>query len=263
MMKKIVVFLAFVAIGMLLAATVQAETIRGEGRYISNTLTHLTPFTKVDVRGEAQVDIWQRDHQEVSVSGKTNLVALADIRVENDTLVIDFKRPVHIKGSHALHVSVGVPGLEAVAVRGNGRVRIRGTFETPQLALSAADKSYLTGDGLKANLLRVQVNQHAEVDVERMQVKQLEAAAFNKAEVELSGFAEAAQLINNSSEDMDADGLRVLEGHVQVNGAGDVEVFAVNNLKAEALGRGEILYHGSPVLMRSGNLKLIQPAFKD
>ena len=96
-----------------------------------------------------------------------------------------------------------------------------------------------------------------------MQVKQLEAAAFNKAEVELSGFAEAAQLINNGSEDIDADGLRVLEGHVQVNGAGDVEVFVVNNLKAEALGRGEIIYHGSPVLVRSGNLKLIQPAFKD
>ncbi len=263
MMKKIVVLLTFAAIGMLLAATVQAETIRGEGRYVSNTLTHLTPFSKVDVRGEVQVDILQRDHQEVTVSGKTNLVALADIRVEDDTLVIDFKRPVHIKGSHALHVSVGVPGLEAVAVRGNGRVRMRGTFETPQLALSAADKSYLTGDGLKADLLRVQAAQTSEVDVERMQVKRLEAALFNKAEMELSGFAEDAQLINNGSEDIEADGLRVHEGHVQVNGTGDVEVFVVNNLKAEALGRGEIIYHGHPVLMRSGNLKLIQPAFED
>ncbi len=262
-MKKIVVFLTFAAIGMLLAATVQAETIRGEGRYVSNTLTHLTPFTKVDVRGEAQVDIWQRDQQNVSVSGKANLVALSDIRVENDTLVIDFKRPVHVKGSHVLHVSVEVPSLDAITVRGEGRVRMRGTFETAQLALSAADKSYVTGEGLKADIVRVQATQHAEADLERINVKQLEAALFNKAEMELSGFAEKAQLVNNGSEDIDAAGLRVNEGHVQINGSGDVDVFAVNNLKAEALGRGEITYHGNPVLVRSGNLKLIQPAFED
>jgi len=40
-------------------------------------------------------------------------------------------------------------------------------------------------------------------------------------------------------------------------------VFAMETLKAEALGRGKIVYHGQPVLTRGGNMKRIQPAFED
>lgn len=263
MIKKIVVFLAFAAIGMFLADGVRAETIRGEGRYLSNTLTHLMPFTSVDVRGDVQVDIWQKDSRQVSVSGKSNLVALADIRVEDNTLVIDFKRPVHIKGSHALHVSISIPQLESISVQAKGRVRIRGSFETPQLTIAAGDESYVTGDWLKTDLLRVQATQKAEIDLGRVQTKKLEAAQFNKAEMEFSGSAEQAQLVNHSSKEIDAADLRVQQAHAQVNGSGEIEIFAVQTLTAEALGKGKIIYHGRPVLTRSGSEKHIQPAFED
>ena len=263
MVKKVITLLAFAALGVFCAMAVQAETVRGEGKYHTQALTHLMPFSSIEVRGDAQVDVWQRAEQSVSVSGKSNLVALADIRVENNTLIIDFKRPIHIKGAHALHVSVGVPSLQSVSVRSKGRMRIRGAFETPKLLISAMDKAYITGDMLQNDWLRVQATNHAEIDLERLQAKQLEAAVFDKADVELSGAAEQAQLINNGAEDLDAAGLRVAQAHVQINGSGDVELFATDTLKAEALGRGEITYHGRPVLTRGGNVKHIKPAFED
>lgn len=263
MIKKIVVFLAFAALGVFLAVGVQAESMRGEGRYMSNKLTHLNPFTSIDVRGDVQVDIWQRSTPTVSVSGKANLMELADIRVENETLIIDFKRPVHIKGKHALHVIIGIPQLESITVRAKGRVRIRGPFDTLQAVISAGDHAYVTGDWLKADLLRVQATNKAEVDLERIQVKKLEVALFDKAEIELSGSAQQAQLVNNGAKDIDAADLRIQQAHVQINDTGDVEVFAMETLKAEALGRGKIIYHGRPVLTRSGSEKHIQPAFED
>ena len=263
MMKKIAVVLTFAAIGLLLAAGVQAETVRGEGRYMSNKLTHLMPFKAVEVRGDAEVDIWQRDMQSVTVSGKSNLVALADLRVENETLIIDFKRPVHVKGTHALHVAVSTMSLENITVHGQGRVRIRGSFDTPQLTLMAGNDASIDGDLLKADMLRVQATDKADVDLERMQVKKLEVGTFDKAEVELSGSAEQAQLINNSSKDLEASSLRVTDAHVQINGSGDVEIFATKTLKAEALGSGKITYHGRPMLTRSGSEKHIRPAFED
>lgn len=263
MMKKLAVFLAFVALGMVLATVAQAETVRGEGRYMEKMMEPMPPFHAIDVRGDAQVDVWQKPEQGVMVSGKSNLVALADMRVEDKTLIIDFKRPVHVKGAHALHVTVMAPQLHAISVHGNGRVRVRGGMETTQLAVTAADKAYVTGDSMKADMLRVQAMNHAEVDLERLHAKELEVASFDKAEIELSGHAETANLTNNGHSDIDAADLRVNHAQAVVNAKGDVEVFAMHSLKAHANGSGKIEYHGQPTLTRGGNMKKIQPAFED
>lgn len=263
MMKKIAVFLAFVTLGMVLATVAQAETVRGEGRYVEQTLPSMSPFHAIDVRGDVQVDVWQKDNQGVMVSGKSNLVALADIRVEDKTLIIDFKRPVHIRGSHALHITVMAPQLHAISVHNNGRVRIRGGMDTTQLSLTAANKGEIMGDSIKADTLRVQAMNDAEIDVERLHAKDLEAASFDKAEIELSGHAQMARLTNNGHSDLDAADLRVNDAQVIVNAKGDVDVFAMHSLKAHANGHGEIKYHGQPTLAREGNMKKIQPAFED
>ncbi len=263
MMKKLVVFLTFVALGMILAKAAQAETIRGEGRHMEQTLAGLPAFNAIDVRGNVQVDVWHRADPSVMLSGKQNLVALADVKVENKTLIIDFKRPVHVKGSHALHITVTVPERTAISAHNEGRVRIRGTFETPSLTLAATDRAYITGDSLKADTLRVQAMNYAEIDLERLFAKDLEAASFDKAEIELSGHAEMGRLTNNGHSDLDASDLRIDHAQAAVNAKGDVEVFATHSLKAHANGSGKIEYHGQPTLTRGGNMKKIQPAFED
>lgn len=256
-------FLTFAAAGIFCAALAQAETVRGEGRYMEQKLTTLTPFNAVDVRGDAQVDIWQSGEQRVTVNGKQNLVALADIRVENNTLIVDFKRPVHIKGPHALHVTINLPELTALSVRADGRARIRGAFDAFTLMLMAGDNAQIDGDSIKADVLRVQAMNKADVDLERLHAKDLEAAAFNKASIELSGYVEKGRLTNNSSKDIEADSLRINQAQVAVNGRGDIELFATHTLTANANGKGKIVYHGQPTLTRSGNTKKIQPAFDD
>lgn len=263
MMKKLAVFLTFVALGMVLANVAQAETIRGEGRYVEQTLPAMDTFHKIEVRGDANVDIWQKAEQGVMLNGKSNLVMLADVRVEKETLIIDFKRPVHVKGSHALHVTVMVPHLQAVTVHNNANVRIRGGLETEQLSIMAADKADVNGDSLKAKVLRVQVMNQAEVDLERIEAQDLEVAAFDKAEVDLSGHAEMGRLTNNGHSDIDASDLRINHAQAAVNAKGDIEVFAMHSLKAHANGSGKIQYHGQPTLTRAGNMKKIQPAFDD
>lgn len=261
MMKKVAVLVAFMLLGICAAVVVQAETVRGEGRYITHTLTHLGPFHAIDVRGDAQVDIWQQDTLGVSLSGKSNLVALADIRVENQTLLIDFKRPVHIKGAHALHVTVAIPQLESIVAHERARVRVRGAFETPKISIIAAENAYVTADSVKSDWLRLQATNKAEIDLERIQIEQLEAGLFDKAEIELSGFAQKAQLVNNGSGDIEADSLRVTDAHAQVNATGKIELFATQFLHAQANGKGKIIYHGQPVLSKEGHLNKIQPAF--
>lgn len=262
-MKKLLVFLSFVALGMVLATVAQAETVRGEGRYMEQKLTTLSPFNAIDIRGDMHVDIWQQGTQSVTLSGKHNLVSLADVHVENNTLIITFKRPVHVKGSHALQVTVTVPELSALSVHSNGKARVRGTFDAINLSLTAADEAEIDGDSLKADLLRLQALNKADIDLERLEVKNLEAAAFDRGSIELSGHVQTAQLTNNSRNDIDAADLRVNHAQATVNAKGDMELFVTHSLQANANGSGKIIYHGQPTLTRSGNMKKIQPAFDD
>ena len=262
MIQKVAFLLAAVFLGFLCATAVQAETVRGEGRYTSQTLTHLMPFNAVEVNGDIQVAVRQMPDQTVTLSGPANLAVLADVRVEKDTLVIDYKRPIHVRGE-ALQVSVFVPELTALTVRGNGKLEVFGQAQADQLSLIAADHGKLSADSLQANQVRVQAMNHAEIDVERLNTQHLEAAAFDKAEIDLSGFAHKAVLTNHSTEDLEAEDLRVNDATATVNGSGDVSLFAMQTLKATANGRGKIEYHGTPVVTRAGNAKKIVPVFKD
>lgn len=263
-MKKITLLAVLGVLGILCAQNVPAaETVRAEGRYTSTTLTDLHPFTSLEVNGDVKVTLRQLPTQTVTVSGRANLVALANVRVENDTLKIEYKRPVHVRGKDTLHVSVFMPQINALTARQEGIIHVYGTVNTPALTLTATDKGTIDIDGLTADTLRVHAMKNAEIDVEKLNAPLLDATQFDKAEIDFSGYAEKAKLVNNGRKNIEADNLRINHAHVIVNGHGDVEVFAVKTLQASANAHGEIKYHGAPVLTWEGNSHKIKPVFED
>lgn len=262
MMRKIIVLVAFAALGILGARlAVAAQTVRAEGRYVSMSLTGLAPFQAVKADGDVRVEIRQMDNPTVTLSGRTNLVDLADVRVEDNTLVVRYKRPIYVREKERLNVSVLMPQITALAAHQHSEINVYGAVNATDLSLSAADKGEIDMDSVTAKTVRMQASGHAEIDVERVQTSLLEATAADKATIDLSGYAENATLVNKSTKDLEADNLRINQAHVAVHGAGDVEVFAVKTLKASAHGSGEIKYHGAPVLTREGNFKKIKPMF--
>ncbi len=264
MKKKMKILFAVAALGCFGAAAAHAaDTVRAEGRYISNALTNLTPFNAVEVHGDIKVDIRQQPQQEVTLSGRANLAELANVRVENNTLLIDYKRPIHVRGKDTLHVSVFMPELTALTAKNRGEINVYGPVKTNDISLTATDNGQIDMDALQADNVRLHAMKHAQLDVEHINTQKLEVAQFDKAEIDLSGFAEHAQLVNHGSKELDASDLRTNQAHAAVHGSGDVEVFAVKTLKASAHGHGTIDYHGAPVLTLEGNVKKIKPAFED
>ncbi len=263
MIKKVSILIAFAALGVFCAVAAQAESVRGEGRYVSQTLAHLMPFNALEVHGDIAVEVRQAAAQQVTLHGRANLVALADVRVENSTLMVDYKRPLHVSGKDELRVTVFVPQLTSVTVRHDGKVHLQDSFETPQITLNAADEGEMTVAHLKADTVRVQVMNKADIDIERLDAQMLEAGTFGKAEFEVSGHAQTAQFTNNSTQDIDAANLRAQTVHATANNKGDIEVFATQTLKAAANATGEITYHGVPALTREGHVHKIKAAFDD
>ncbi len=235
------------------------ESISGTGRYMSKNVENLPAFTAVDVRGDAEVDFVQSAAPSVTISGRENLVELLEVRVENDALVVEFSRPVHIRGEHHLRVAVAAPVLRSVAVTHGGEFELRGMLKAEDLVFSAAQDSEISADYVMASVVAVSATGRAEVELERLSADKVYASADDQAEISLSGSARAAFLTNNGAGDIDADDLHAGTAQVTVNASGDIKVYASKTLNATANGRGRIEYKGYPVtLKREGKIKKIR-----
>ena len=253
-----------VAAGLLLFALTAfaAEgVVRGEGHYESNTLENLPAFHAVEVLGDADVEIVQRSTPKVIVSGLSGLTSLADVRVENGILVVSYKKPVHVKGKHHLHVIIGAPQLTAITAAQNSDVKVRGALNADELTLTARDKGEIQANLVQADKLVLHAADRSEMDVEHIKVNRVEVKTFHRAEVELSGQAQEAWLENNGSGEINAEDLFAKKADAMTFSSGDIHTRVLTQLHAVANGSGKIKYKGRPSkLVREGHVKNIKQA---
>ena len=257
-MKKVTLLLLAVLLMAVPSFAEKMQTVVGQGRYVSHTLSKLPAFNAVEVRGDAEVDFMQHANASVTVSGRENLVDLSDVRVENGVLVVGFKRPVHIRGEHHLRVAVSAPELNTVSVSQGGEFDVRGSLKTSSLSLSAVQDSEISMDYVQADAVTLSAAGRSEVELNRVQAGRINASAADRADVDLSGQVEEVTLVNDGSGEIDADDLRAVQAHATTNASGKIKVYATDALYAQANARGKIEYKGYPsTVRREGNAKKI------
>ena len=234
------------------------QTVMGAGSYVSKNIENLSAFNAVEVRGDAEVDFMQMPNTVVTVSGRENLVSLADIRVEKGVLIIGFTRPVHIRGEHHLRIAVSAPELTAVSVRQRGEFEVRGSLHTSSLALSAEQDGEITMDFIQADQIEATASGRADIELSRARVQQLKASVSDRAAIDVAGLADQATFINEGHGEIDADNFHANKVNANNYASGKIKVYATEALYAQANGRGKIEYKGNPrALHREGNLRKI------
>lgn len=223
-----------------------AIQVGSTGGYTSRQVENLGVFKALDVRGDAKVDFMQQAEASVTVSGRENLVNATQVRVENHTLVVSFTEPMLGRDKDKLRIVVAAPEINALAVRQNAEIEVRGALRSHRLALAAGQKGEISIDNVEVDDLFVTASDRAEVEVNHLSALFVQAVASHKAEIELAGLAKDVSLENNGSGDIDAGDLRAVSAKAVVNGSGKVEVFATDTLDAVAMGRGKIEYKGVP-----------------
>lgn len=251
-LKNVMWLLGAVVLGVV---AVQA---RGVGGYTSRSMENVGTFKALDVQGDARVDFIQRPDVSVTVSGRENLVNYTQVRVEKNTLVISFAKPMFGKDKDKMRIVVTAPELHAVTVSQNSEVEVRGALKTDILTLTAAQRGEISVDNADVTSLFITAADQAEVDVNHLSALSVRAVASKRADIELAGVAKDVSLENNGSGEIDAAGLRAVSAKAVVNGSGDVEVFAADTLDAVAQGRGRIKYTGVPARINPvGNTRKI------
>lgn len=97
------------------------DSIRGSGTTVTET-RDVPPFERIDLHGSGRVEVTVGSAQRVEVTTDDNVIGRLLTEVEDDTLVIRLSRGSyrHVDGPH---VTITVPELRGVSIRGSGEVR--------------------------------------------------------------------------------------------------------------------------------------------
>ena len=187
----------------------------------STMVLDLPAFQAIEVTGPFEVSLSQSLTQQVSLTSNHSDQVLAE--VEDGVLKITFRpeRSRYTKASFA----IAVPELQRIAGTAAAQIETEGVFKCYDLDLR------LTGA--------------AQADL-NLQGKTLKVSAAGASQSELEGTMESLTAEVAGASKLDAEDIKVQEAHINCAGASVAEVYAEQQLWAQAAGASKITYRGNP-----------------
>lgn len=202
------------------------DKVNGNGDMVIKNRS-VSNYDKVSLVGSMDVDLVRGKEGELKIEAESNLQQYITTEVSNGVLKISVEKGVSISPSRNMGVKVTVPfeDLEGVALTGSGDIQSLDQIK-------AADfETQVTGSGnLKLNL----------------NVRDLKSSITGSGDTELKGNAETFSCKITGSGDFNAFDLKAGKVEASVSGSGDIEVTAIEELKARVSGSGDIVYKGNP-----------------
>lgn len=207
--------------GQSLVEITSSPTLSSETRQLDN-------FTGIRLDGVYEVTFLQDSTQKpnAKIEGHENLLKLVELRNENGTLTLDFKKGYRIANYHKLHVTLTGNQLSEITVNGTG------SFSAP--SISTGDCSInLTGVGS----IGIGSISGKAADIENTGVGSIEIgkASFTSAQLRNTGVGNISISGNAGHADMSNTGV----GSIEAAG------FITNTLTAENTGVGSISGHAT------------------
>ncbi|MEM6858906.1 MAG: DUF2807 domain-containing protein [Pseudomonadota bacterium] len=181
----------------------------------------IEPVEKIAVDGAFQVSVYtSSDEPNVQFHGPPEMVADAEARIENDTLVIAFKdnKPWSWNAGAGVNVSVSLPKVSAVYA-GLGRISVMQPAVDEFTAIT-------TGAG--------------RINVEQLAAANVIASTGGSGSIELEGTSDHSELVIGGAGSIDAKRLRSAKADIGVAGAGSVYADVANAATVARLGAGKV-----------------------
>jgi len=201
------------------------ETIRGSG-VVKTETREIAGFHAIAVDVPANVTLRQGDREGVAITGDDNVVPLVETVVEGGTLRIRWvRRGGYTVDFKSLDIVVDVRAIDALAVRGSGRIRAA---------------------GLRAGELQATVDGSGRIVFETLDADSLEVAIRGNGRFAAAGRADSLEAALAGSGELEAAKLESRRARLTLNGSARATVWAHDTLSAAIAGSGEVRYHGTP-----------------
>lgn len=200
----------------------------GSGNVIQEKKT-LPPFKSIDLRWMGDVYLTQGDKQGLLVEAEDNIMDLLEIYVSGDELIID-KRVGCFRPTEPIKYYISVKDIKDITISGSGNVIGQSRIVADSLDI------IITGSG--------------DIDMELI-AESLKTIVEGSGDVRLSGGAGLHEYLLEGSGNLEAFDFRTDSTSVNIEGSGNSEVFANENLDIIISGSGDVSYKGDAVVSQS------------
>ena len=220
---------------------------RGSGNVVTET-RDVSDFTKISLSGMGNLYLEQGDSESLNIEAEDNIIEKMDIRVENDTLKINYKRTGwvwNIWPTEDINFYVGIKDIEDIKISGSGSMNSESlTFESLELDISGSGNADLTVNGTS-----------------------IDSNVSGSGKFDLDGTITDQKVKISGSGKYFAKGLTSDTADVRISGSGTIELNVENELDVDISGSGKVRYLGSPEINQeisgSGSIEQLDKSEED
>ena len=196
--------------------------IQGNGNVVSDDRNISSNFSGIKVSQGIQVHISQGNETELTVEADENIIDLLITEIDGDILKIYFEKNVN---RATRNVYLTIDKLNSIRTSSGANVKNDGVFKTKTLSLDSSSGSHISLD---------------------LNVSEITASASSGADIELSGSSEEFRSNASSGSHIDAEKLNSKMATANVSSGANINVYASQELNADASSGGDIDFYGNP-----------------
>lgn len=212
--------------------------ITGKGNVITKKLA-VAYFNSIELISSADVEVVRGERFEVVVSDYENIIEYVTVGVEDGQLLIKSTDPnVKINRSVA-KVTVTMPTLYVVSLKGDGNMQIKSNFDSLS-SISVSGKGNVSAESCCG-------------------LDNLDVFVYGSGNINLKGDVQQLKAIISGTGNLNLYDLLAQSAECFMLGSGDIMVNALKELNATNSGTGNIIYKGDPqVAMNLNGVGLIK-----
>jgi hypothetical protein len=238
-------FLGYLAAGLLLAACVPLQVIRGSGEVVTQE-PEITDFERVEVHSAFQVEVRQGETFQVVIEVDEAVVPHLRVEKQGNTLRIGLEPGVSLMGNVTLRGEVTMPTLTGLAASGASEVELGGFSSSAALELDASGASSLRGE-IDAGDIRIVASGASQITL-NASLQALSLEASGASQVMLTGIGGNGVIQASGGSEVDLAEFTLKDAAVTASGGSDVTVQPSGTLDVEASGGSTIYSLGEPTM---------------
>jgi hypothetical protein len=225
--KKVLSTLLLIVVVLFSSCAYYFEGTIGSGNIVKEEII-VGNFNSINLAASADVEIVKGSKLEVTLSDYENLIDLWDIKVVNNTLIVQTKPFTSISNTKAL-VTVVIPeNLYELKVTGSGEIAVLDSFEM-------LEEAAISGSG------KISGNVPTEYNALKLNIS-------GSGSIALKGKVSNLKTTTTGSGKFYLSDLEAKEVICTVSGSGNTYVNALEYLDVLISGSGDVYYSGNPII---------------
>jgi len=216
-------------LGLFLLTACGINYVQGSGNVITEE-RDVSGFDSVDMSGFGEVIITQGDTESLTIETDDNLMQYIESVVRSNTLYLEFEDNTIPDPSGKITFRLNVIDLEALDLSGAGSFIIE-SLGTPSLEIT------FSGAG--------------DIDLDSLMADRVSTRVSDAGDISLAGEVDAQDIHIEGVGKYSAPDLKSNQATVQIEGAGSVVIWVIDELDLTIKGAGNVDYYGNPTVTQN------------